>query len=152
VAAGEQSPLRGWVPKTFETEFVPAPQIVLSVEKNDPWNTHFATVLVPYRGTKPPEVAVEKVIDPEHNASFMRPGYGMLVLRWGDGTTDELLWTRRMESALNEREGIVTDGGLVHLQKRSDGRLMRGLVVDGTFLEPHATTRRARPETFVVLR
>lgn len=148
VHEGEREPLRGWLPRKFESVYVPAPQLTLTLPRRDPWNTDLVTVLVPYRGTARPALTVARTVDPEHTTRQYDPGYGMVSLRWGDGTRDDLLWTRRLETALDVREGMTTDAGLVHLRRAADGRVTGGLAVEATYLDPYAPQRRADRETF----
>ena len=150
LCSGEKDPLRGWAPKSFNVEYVPAPQVCLRVDDFNGWHADLATVLVPYRGVEPPQVEVTSATDPGKSGDFYHPSCGMLALRWGDGSSDEVWWMREMAVALNERDGFRTDGSLVHLHKSSDCKLLKGLVVDGTRIEPYAPIARSRPETFTI--
>ena len=150
VHEGETDPHRGWVPHKFDEEYTPAPQVVQSSPTFAP-NGHvdLAAVLIPYPGTEPPQVEAIALADPEKTTSdFFHPGYGRVQLRWADGSTDDIWWKRRLATALDEQEGFMTDGSLVHLQKNADGELEKGLVVDGTFIAPYAAERRRHAETF----
>lgn len=148
VREGEVEPPRGWVVRQFEEEYAPAPQICLTAEGHDPWHTDLATVLVPFAGAQAPQVEVTGALDPGASADIARPCPGMLSLRWGDGSTDHIWWTRRLESALDEQSGFTTDAALVHLQRDASGRLTGGVAVDGTFVDPYAPRHRGESATF----
>jgi len=150
VREGERDPLRGWVPLTFGERYAPAPQVCLTAEGHDPWHTDLATVLVPYAGAEPPVVEVARTLDPAAALDMYDPQPGLVVLRWGDGSTDEIWWMRRLESALDEQEGFVTDAGLLHIGRDADGKLVRGLAVGGTFVAPFAPERRPEAGTFTL--
>ena len=139
VHEGEEDPVRGWLPG--EGCYVPAPQVSLLVAPVPAWWTELAAVLVPFRGAEPPKVAA---------AADSRKGVNRLLLRWGDGSSDELLWTGSLARAIDSADGLETDGGLVHLAKAEGERLLQGLVVDGTFLRPLAPDVRPAPCTFTL--
>ncbi len=139
VHEGEEDPVRGWLPG--EGYYVPAPQVSLLVAPVPAGWTELAAVLVPFRGAEPPEVTA---------AADSRKGVNRLLLRWGDGSSDELLWTGSLARAIDSADGLETDGGLVHLAKAEGERLLQGLVVDGTFLRPFAPDVRPAPCTFTL--
>ncbi len=149
VHAGETEPLRGWVPKVHDTEFIPAPQLVQRTEAHTAAHADLVTVLIPYRGTEPPQLEATVLADPETTTTdFFHRGHGHVQLRWADGSTDDLWWRRRLEIALDEQNGFLTDGSLVHLQHDAAGHLAQGLVVDGTFIAPYAPEKRRQAGTF----
>ena len=96
---------------------------------------------MPFAGTQAPKVTVEAAGPDRFDVQTLR-------LRWEDGTTDELIFTSRLAKAIEERDGMVTDAALVHLQKDAAGKLINGLVVDGTYLTPYVAGVRSKPETF----
>ena len=150
VREGEKDPLRGWVPKAFDRQYIPAPQVSLTAVGHDPWHTDLATVLVPFRGATPPQVEVTATVDPGREGDFYHPSPGMIALRWGDGSTDEVWWSRRLSKPLENRGTFSTDASLVHLRRDASGTLAGGLVVDGTHIEPFAPTVRPEPGVWVL--
>ncbi|MBI2442185.1 MAG: heparinase II/III-family protein, partial [Lentisphaerae bacterium] len=148
VHEGERDPLRGWLSRGLNTKFIPAPQLTLGIDQCEPWSTDLVTVLVPYRGKARPEIEVARCVAPEKTAATYDPGYGLVSLRWGDGTRDDIFWTRALGAALDVREGLTTDASLVHIERDGAGKVVRGLAVDGTYVEPFAPRRRAAPDTF----
>ncbi|MBI2193047.1 MAG: heparinase II/III family protein [Planctomycetes bacterium] len=121
---------------------IPGTWLRLSVAASECHNNSFATILVPFTG-ETPILEAQDVSDPA------RPRSHRLTLQWGDGRTDEVVWTRQLEAALEETGGMATDGALVHLERATDGAPQRALIFDGTYLRPHTLTDRAVPETFV---
>jgi hypothetical protein len=146
VHEGERDPYRGWLALNWGERYTPAPQIRLYAEEFDPWNADLVTVLVPFPGGTEPGLTAQAT---GPSLEFNARGPGKLSLRWADGSTDELFWTRRLKEAIGEQGGMNTDAALVHLQKRSDGTLDHGLVVDGTYLRPFTSEKRVRLEMFV---
>lgn len=145
---GEEDPLRGWALKAWAPhEYIPAPQVSLRIDDLgcEPALVNLATVLIPYSGAERPQVTAEA-----NELTEDGRGVGRLVLRWGDGTVDEIWWRRRLDGALYTCDGFETDASLVHFLRDEDGRLVRGLVVDGTHILPYAPAIRPRPETFVI--
>ncbi|MCX5658201.1 MAG: heparinase II/III family protein [Planctomycetota bacterium] len=143
VHEGETNPECGWVPG--DNAYAAAPLIRMTTPKRDPYDTHLATLLVPFKGKQPPRVeVVGDAVAPEVD------GCGRMVFRWENGDTDEFWFTGRQEVALDQRPGFETDAGLVHLHKDASGKLRRALVVDGTYLLPYTRESRARASTFVV--
>ena len=141
VHEGEANPLRGWLPG--EGKYVPAPQVSLALAQHTARYSDLATVLIPFKGPKRPKVSAQ--------ARGLYPGgVGTLSLRWEDGSTDDVYWTGGLAMMVGRQEGFETDAGLVHLQRDARGRLVRGFVGHGTFIEPWAPTVREKPEVFVI--
>lgn len=126
VHAGEKDPLRGWG-LDDHGELVAAPQVSFSIPKATPW-TDLATVIVPFRGGNCPEVSA---------ASHVGASGGRLDLNWGDGTCDTVYWTHQLQSALDDFGSGRTDASLLHLMSDSQGRCIKGMMVDGTMAEPY---------------
>lgn len=141
VHAGEKDPLAGWMAGT--DGYVPAPQVRLSAIAHDPWQTDIATVLVPFVGRSAPQVTAEA--RPTGPATP-----GLVTLRWANGETDTILWTRRMGSAIGAAEGLNTDGGLVHVHRLADGAVAGALAIDATYLGPLTRRKFPSPRTIVV--
>jgi len=140
---GERDPLAGWISDDADRA-APAPLLRLRAAQYEPWHAHFATVILPFLGENPPDVTVERAIDPGHGHA------GHFSLRWGDGRLDEVWWTRDLEYALEEKSDFASDAALVYRTFTSNGTLERALVVDGTYLRPYTKESRLKPETFVV--
>ena len=136
---GEEKPVRAWLPG--EGRYVAAPQICVLVKPAPAGWTDLATILIPFAGERAPEVAA---------GADSRKGVNRILLRWGDGSSDELLWTGFLARAVDSASGIETDASLVHLTKDGGGRLLQGLVVDGTFIRPFAPHVLPAPETFIL--
>ncbi len=136
IHAGEKNPPRGWLPGT-NGEYVAAPQLCLESDPA-PVCSHWAAVFVPFEGKEAPAVSAE--------ARMGRTG--RLVIAWGDGSTDSIWWMPGLERALEPSDGIETDGSLVHLRRGAGGEPVRGLVADGTYLEPYSPRRRPRRGVF----
>ena len=134
--SGEKAPLRGWLPGS-KGEYVPAPQLCL-VSAPAPVVSHCAAVLVPFRGSAAPDVKVEAGMGT----------CGRLSIRWPGGETDTLFWAPGLERAIESKKDIATDASLVHVLTGADGKLLRGLAVDGTFVEPYSPKRRERRGVF----
>jgi hypothetical protein len=144
---GERDPYRGWLALDWGERYTAAPQIRLHAEKYDPWNADLVTVLVPYRGTTEPGLtaqATEPSLDPNARSP------GKLLLRWADGSSDELYWTHRLNTAIGEQDGFDSDAALVHLQRRANGTLDRGLVVNGSYIRPFLQEIKSRLEMFPI--
>jgi hypothetical protein len=103
-----------------------------------------ATVLVPGVKGALPQVAVSEVADPADD------GYGRIRLEWGDGSRDEIYWTRRLMAPLETVDGIETDSALVHITTDGGGQLVRAMVYDGSYLFPHMLRWRDARDTFVL--
>jgi len=138
VHEGEHDPERGWLPG--DGGYTPAPQICLSAPMTNSV-VQLATVLVPFKGTQAPELRVEADDCPDN-------GLLALHLRWGDGSTDEILATPRLSSAIDAYANLITDAALVHLHQDAAGKLVKGLVVDGTYLRPYTADVRDEMGTF----
>jgi len=147
VCEGQRDPLRGWVRGNIaKREHTPAPQVVMRVDDLEEWNNDLVTVLVPFAGKDAPRLTAEA--DGGRTSGPHASGVSRLVLRWSDGTLDELYWTRRLEQIVRAPGQFETDGVLVHLTKDAAGALRQGLVVDGTYCEPFTTGERKRLSTF----
>jgi hypothetical protein len=91
---GETEPLRGWLPQSHSV-FVPAPQLCLGCDQMAGQFAEIATVLAPFTGAQTPRVTAQA-----HKSEGQNPA--SLVLRWGDGSSDELWWTYRMAVMLGK--------------------------------------------------
>jgi hypothetical protein len=127
VHEGERHPMRGWLPIDWGQRYMPAPMIRLAASSYDPWNAHFATVLVPFPGDTPPAVRAESVGPDIHIGDRSA---GRLELRWHDGSSDLLVWTPRLGCAIDNQHGLETDACLVHLHLSPDAVVRGGLLVD----------------------
>ena len=141
VHEGEHDPERGWLPG--DGGYTAAPQITLAAPMAASACAQLATVLIPFRGAQPPALTIETG-EYRDNAPLS------LRLRWADGHTDEIIATPRLATAIDAHEEIVTDAALVHLHKDADGKLVRGLVVDGTYLRPYAAETQGETGTYVI--
>jgi hypothetical protein len=131
VHKGEWAPMRGWVPKLQGVCYTPAPMVRLYGEAGDPWKVHLAMVLIPFEGTDAPQVKAHALAP---GTQFADRTAGRLDLEWPDGSSDLIVWTGRLEEAIDRQRGVDTDAGLVHLQFDRAGGLIGGLAVDGHFL------------------
>lgn len=134
---GEEEPLCGWLP-TSHTQFVPAPQVSLGCAKMNGLHAKIATVLLPFAGDDAPSVTATA-----HQFQGSEPTH--LCLSWADGSTDELWWTDRLDTMLGEIEDIETDGGLLHLHKSGNGRVLSGCAIEATYLAPRVKQAAALP-------
>ncbi|MHC4886562.1 MAG: heparinase II/III family protein [Planctomycetota bacterium] len=123
VHSGEENPRRAW--SLTDGEYVPAPQVCLSIEDATPW-TDLATVLLPFTGPHQPQVSVEA----EGGET------GKLVIVEPDGTRHSLHYTHQLETPLDEIDGGYTDASLVYLRHSAAGDLSSGVIYDGTVAEP----------------
>ena len=128
---GDEAPMRGWVPDGRLGRNVPAPLVRLHGRERDLHKVHLATVLVPFAGAARPVV----------RATAARPGIrfgdrtaGRLDLAWPDGTSDLVVWSARLEEAIDQQHGLDTDASLVHLAFTAGGRLLHGAAADAHFL------------------
>lgn len=128
---GERDPMRGWVTTEWGRACSPAPMLRVTSPKFDPWNGHMATVIVPFKGATPPRVTATS-----EPAGSDGPGReaGLVTLQWEDGTTDRIIWTRRLAHAINAQRGVDTDASLVHMRHDAKGAFGGGLAVDGRFI------------------
>ena len=140
---GELEPCRGWVADRSDRP-QPAPFLSMRAEKVDPWHTDMATVMIPHVPGEQPRVVAERLADPS-DAKF-----GRIALKWDDGTVDEVYWTRRLQFALDDADGIRTDAAMVHIAKGADGEFVKALVYDGSYLDPYTKEWREKRETFVI--
>lgn len=131
VHEGERSPMRGWVPIEWGQHYAPAPMLRLAAPCVDPWNIYFATVLVPFAGAIAPRIEARAS---EPDIGFSQRKAGRLDLRWEDGSQDAIVWTRRLEHAIDRQHGIDTDASLAHLRIDAAGNVAGGLAVDAEFL------------------
>lgn len=128
---GERDPMRGWVPVEWGAKCVPAPMLRVAAKEYDPWQANYATVLVPFPGAEAPRVEASAV---GPDLAFGGRIAGRIDLKWADGSTDRVLWIRRLDNAITRQHGVDTDASLVHLQFSPQGKLVNGLAVDGHFL------------------
>ncbi|MCX5658538.1 MAG: heparinase II/III family protein [Planctomycetota bacterium] len=128
---GPQGPMRGWVPTEWGRLCEPAPMLRVAAKEYDPWQANLVTVLVPFASGPAPKIEASAV---GPDLAFGGRIAGRLDLRWADGTTDRVMWIRRLENAITRQHGIDTDASLVHLRFGPDGKLAGGLTVDGHFL------------------
>lgn len=138
---GDTNPHRGWLADEHDQP-QPAPMLRMAAARVEPWNIDLATVLVPFTGDAP-SLEVIRSMDPAG------AGAGRVTLRWGDGATDDLWWTRRLASAIGKRDEINTDAALVHVERDASGKMTRTLIVDGTHAAPITGRRRDLPAMFV---
>jgi hypothetical protein len=128
---GERDPMRGWLPTEWGRRCTPAPMVRLETREYDPWTAHFAAVLVPFAGTETPRLTA---VATQPDMGFGGRGAGKLELKWADGSSDLVVWIRKLENAIGQQHGLDTDASLVHLQRDAAGRLIRGLAVDGRYM------------------
>jgi hypothetical protein len=147
VHAGETDPLRGWVPGDIATrKHHPAPQVVAHIDARSRWNLDLVTVLIPFAGTELPVVAAEA--SAAEGSLNQANHIGTLMLQWGDGSSDEVVWHRRLGRAIFKHPVLDTDACLVHVQRDAGGKRVRGLAVDATYCAPYTSGSRPRLETF----
>ncbi|MFP4028908.1 MAG: heparinase II/III family protein [Candidatus Brocadiia bacterium] len=137
---GEKDPIRGWLPG--DGKYVPAPMLSMRSPDYGRYYTDVATVLIPYEGTEAPSVKAEGNADDGCGINHLR-------LEWAEGTTDDLIWTARLFTAIGEWSEMKTDASLVHLRRDQNAEVTRGLIVDGTHLDPFYPEELSSPETFV---
>jgi hypothetical protein len=128
--------MRGWLPDIGRRQHVPAPMVRLAATEREPWKVHLATVLIPFAGTEAPHVTAHAT---RPGVEFTDRTAGRLHLRWADGSTDLIVWSGRIEDAIDTQHGVDTDGELVHLQFDATGRLSGGALAGGTFLRSDAS-------------
>ncbi len=141
VHAGEMDPPAGWL--SGEGGYQPAPQLRLRSPRHETWQTDIATVLVPFAGKACPQVTAE-------GRATGSGTPGRVTLRWADGSTDTILWTRRLESAIGTAEGITTDASLVHIHRSAAGKLLAAMALDATHLRPLSRKKLREPGMIVV--
>lgn len=132
VHSGERDPMLGWIPIQWGKKCIPAPLLRQVVPAYHPWNANFATVLVPYAGTSVPKVEINAEAP---DIGLGGPPAGRMELRWGDDSIDRIIWTPRLEYAINQQHGIDSDASLVHLHYTDKTKLAGGLVAEGRFLD-----------------
>lgn len=138
---GELDPPRGWLPG--KGAYTPAPQLCLSVHDYGQRVADFVTVLIPFKGCDVPVVRAQASGPGES-------GVGKLTLQWRDASVDEVYWKPCLDRAIEEQEGFHTDASLVHFHLGPEGRLVKGLVVDGTYIDPYSPDGLPNPQTFVI--
>lgn len=139
---GSESPCAGWVANDSDRP-APAPWLRQRVESFDLWNADCATVLLPVDRSDAAVPRVESAHDPANKR------LGRFVLRWPDGSSDTFCWTRRLEVALLQA-GVPSDASLLHVHADRNGKLLGGLVWEGSFFEPYTGEVRQQPETFAL--
>ena len=72
-----------------------------------------------------------------------------LLLTWGDGATDTVVWTCQLAGMIGALDDLETDAALVHLRRNPAGRVAAGCALDATFIHPHAPLVRPSPEPIV---
>ena len=137
---GEMDPPRGWLRN--ENGYRAAPQLCLRAAPA-PAQSHWVTVLTPFRGRRAPEV--------EADARMDDAGSGRLVLRWAGGETDTVLWrslSSGSDAAIGNADGFETDASLVHLRQDADRNLISGVAVDGSYVVSGGKTFRSAAGIF----
>ncbi len=129
VHEGERDPMRGWLPVEWGGACVPAPLVRMTVPALDLWHGDMATLLIPYAGAEPPATRMSGSA-PDTAIDTRRAGH--VRMEAADGTSDLLVWTRRLAHAIERQHGVRTDGSLVHLRLDARGAVTGGLLVDGT--------------------
>lgn len=128
---GEREPMRGWAPIEWGRRCIPVPMIRLAAPNYDPWTAHFATVLVPFPKQDAPRVTATATAP---DMGFGGREAGRLEVKWPDGSSDIVIWIRKLENAIGQQHGIDTDASLVHMQRDAAGKFVSGLAVDGRYL------------------
>jgi hypothetical protein len=131
VHTGDPSPMRGWVPGPGRLRYIPAPMVRLWSRHLELWKAHLVTVLVPFAGADAPRVLARAA---RPGIEFADRTAGRLDLQWPDGSSDVVIWSGRLEEAIDRQRGVDTDAGLVHLQFDPAGRLVQGLAAEASFL------------------
>lgn len=140
---GEREPMRGWLPLEWGRHCIAAPLLRLAAPAYDFWNGDMATVLLPFAGSAPPAIKSEATGPEPLRDSRLA---GCLRLEHEDGSQDLVVWTRRLQHAIERQHGLFTDASLVHLRLGADGGVAEGLLVDGTFCEFEGANVKARLE------
>jgi hypothetical protein len=112
---GTTNPLRGWVRDYSRFAGVPAPQVSLTCH---PWHGYtetLVTLLVPYHGTKIPDVTTDFI-----PGDIMKGKPARLVLIWSDGTQETVNWIPGLETMLGNSSELETDGILSYIRNNSD--------------------------------
>lgn len=127
VHEGQREPMRGWVRdgRGQLGDILAAPQVSVEVPRMPEYITRAVTVLVPYRGPTPPDVAVDA--DP---GDAQRPG--RLRLAWADGRRDTVLWNEALGFMLGDTEAGETDGSLLYVRHAADDAQEAAAIADGT--------------------
>lgn len=137
VHQGEKNPLRGWLPG--ENEYIPAPQIRLNAPRMNRQHDYYVSILIPYASKTAPPVEVQ--------AKNPRGQIGFVKLRWEDGTMDEIHWGCGFAMMLDRVSDFSTDSSLLHLRRDAAGSVVKGCMVNGTYLKPHIRDTYSRPST-----
>lgn len=138
---GERDPMRGWLPVEWGRRCSAAPLVRLTAPAYDPWHGDMATVLIPFAGAQPPELAISGSGPDAATDSRLA---GCVRIEAADGTGDRIIWTRRLEHAIYRQHGLQTDAALVHLRLDEAGAVRSGLMIDGTFCACEGTDVTAR--------
>ena len=137
---GEKDPPRGWL--RGENGYRAAPQLCLTVAPA-PAQSHWVTVLTPFRGSRAPEAKADARMEPT--------GLGRLVLRWAGGETDTVLWRSLpggAGAAIGNTDGIETDASLARLRRGPAGDLIAGAAVGGSYVTSGGKTFRSAAGIF----
>lgn len=121
---GENDPPQGWVGPE------PAPQVCLRTGPSEELSHNLATVIVPFKGLKPPAVSA-RAEAPGWTPKGYRPA--RIMITWPEGESDEVIWMPQLETMIGTAYGIKSDSSLVHVRRDSAGRLLQALPTDGTF-------------------
>ncbi len=137
VHQGEKNPLSGWLPG--DNEYVPAPQLRLNTPRMERRLDYYVSILIPYTAEQPPSVEVQ--------AKNPRGQIGFVKLKWGDGSVDEVHWSCGFNMMLDRVDDFATDSSLVHLRRDVAGRVVKGCMVNGTYLKPYIGESFNQPTT-----
>ncbi len=110
VASGEVAPRAGWLPLDMKGAHAPAPQVQF-VGQMHGREMGTAFLLLPFDGTTPPAVKVERHTNGYGNAE----GF---TLSWSDGTRDLVMASRELATQIGAAGPIETDAALVAVSFR----------------------------------
>lgn len=152
---GETDPVRGWITTrskargdlrragVFDTPggarwrdrtYMPAPQVAGIAAPMRGFGEAIVSVFVPFTGAAAPPLT-SAVAGPIAQA-FPRTTAGQLMLTWGDGTRDSLIWADALAFPLfrvsDDDGGYETDACVLHLRRDADGRCIAQETLDGT--------------------
>ncbi|MEI6519204.1 MAG: heparinase II/III family protein [bacterium] len=126
---GEMEPPRGWLPSS--NGYIKAPQLTQELSMEQMHELSFVTVLIPVSPGMPiPDVEACVSSLTEEN-SYPK----QLTLRWKDNITDEIVWTKGLKRMIDEVDGVITDGTLLHLIHNNDNEIEIAAVFDATFCQ-----------------
>jgi len=148
VYEGQQDPPRGWVAgPCFEGITIPAPQLNLRLPAMKGIFGEFAAVLIPFAGVKPPEVKAQaRPAIPDEIFWKGAKSIGEVNLLWGNGSTDAVHWSYRLDQTLDQAiNGIETDGAMLHLHRDPAGVIQYGYAMDATYVLPYQPKPRSKP-------